>query len=90
MCAILKLASPSRKLEYYREVLTDRIRDADVDVVLNLTAGMGGDIIFGGTESPFPRCRGTDMIGAAERVEHVWNVCRNLHAGLWDYEFRRG
>ena len=61
---------PSRKLEYYREV-TDRIRDADVDVVLNLTAGMGGDIIFGGTESPFPVAAGTDMIGAAERVEHV-------------------
>jgi len=61
---------PSRKLEYYREV-TDRIRDAHVDVVLNLTAGMGGDIIFGGTESPFPVAAGTDMIGAAERVEHV-------------------
>jgi len=57
-------------LEYYREV-TDRIRDADVDVVLNLTAGMGGDIIFGGTEAPFPVAEGTDMIGAAERVEHV-------------------
>ena len=39
---------PSRNLAYYREV-TDRIRDADVDVVLNLTAGMGGDIVFGGT-----------------------------------------
>ena len=38
---------PSRKLEYYREV-TDRIRDSDVDVVLNLTAGMGGDLVFGG------------------------------------------
>ena len=62
--------APSRKLEYYREV-TDRIRDADVDVVLNLTAGMGGDIIFGGTESPFPVAEGTDMIGAEERVAHV-------------------
>jgi uncharacterized protein (DUF849 family) len=61
---------PSRKLEYYREV-TDRIRDADVDVVLNLTAGMGGDIIFGGTESPFPVAEGTDMVGAEERVAHV-------------------
>ncbi|MES2550963.1 MAG: 3-keto-5-aminohexanoate cleavage protein, partial [Pseudomonadota bacterium] len=36
---------PSRKLEYYREV-TDRIRDSDTDVVLNLTAGMGGDMYF--------------------------------------------
>lgn len=62
--------APSRKLEYYREV-TDRIRDADVDVVLNLTAGMGGDIIFGGTESPFPVAEGTDMVGAEARVAHV-------------------
>lgn len=61
---------PSRKLDYYREV-TDRIRDAEVDVVLNLTAGMGGDIVFGGTEQPLPVADGTDMIGAAERVAHV-------------------
>ena len=63
--------APSRKLEYYREV-TDRIRDADVDVVLNLTAGMGGDITFGSTESPLPvNPNGTDMVGAEERVAHV-------------------
>jgi uncharacterized protein (DUF849 family) len=61
---------PSRKLDYYREV-TNRIRDAEVDVVLNLTAGMGGDIVFGGTEQPLPVADGTDMIGAAERVAHV-------------------
>ena len=62
---------PSRRLDLYREV-TERIRDADVDVVLNLTAGMGGDIVFGSTEAPFPvNAAGTDMIGAAERVAHV-------------------
>ncbi len=62
---------PSRRLDLYREV-TDRIRDADIDVVLNLTAGMGGDMVFGSTESPLPvNENGTDMIGAAERVEHV-------------------
>ena len=62
---------PSRKLEYYREV-TERIREAEVDVVLNLTAGMGGDMVFGSTERPLPlNASGTDMIGAAERVEHV-------------------
>ena len=61
---------PSRKLAFYREV-TDRIRDADVDVVLNLTAGMGGDIVFGGKESPLPVAAGTDMIGAEERVAHI-------------------
>jgi uncharacterized protein (DUF849 family) len=62
--------TPSRKLAYYREV-TDRIRDAEVDIVLNLTAGMGGDIVFGSPAQPLPLAEGTDMIGAEERVAHV-------------------
>lgn len=62
--------APSRDLALYREV-TDRIRGAEVDVVLNLTAGMGGDIVFGGTDSPLPVAAGTDMVGAEERVAHV-------------------
>ena len=63
--------APSRRLDLYREV-TERIRDAEVDVVLNLTAGMGGDITFGSTEAPLPvNAAGTDMIGAEERVAHV-------------------
>lgn len=62
--------APSRDLGLYREV-TDRIRDAEVDVVLNLTAGMGGDIVFGDTENPFPVKDSTDMIGATERVAHI-------------------
>lgn len=61
---------PSRRLAYYREV-TDRIRAAEVDVVLNLTAGMGGDIVFGDVEHPFPVTAATDMVGATERVAHV-------------------
>ncbi|MCA0272514.1 MAG: 3-keto-5-aminohexanoate cleavage protein [Proteobacteria bacterium] len=61
---------PSRDLKYYREV-TERIRDSATDVVLNLTAGMGGDIVFGGVESPLPPVKGTDMVGATERMEHV-------------------
>ncbi|TCL10182.1 uncharacterized protein (DUF849 family) [Shimia isoporae] len=62
--------APSRDLGLYREV-TDRIRDSETDVVLNLTAGMGGDIVFGGVESPLPPVAGTDMVGATERVAHV-------------------
>ena len=62
---------PSRDPKLYREV-TDRIRESEVDVVLNLTAGMGGDMVFGPTEQPLPlREQGTDMAGAAERVRHV-------------------
>ena len=63
--------APSRRLDLYREV-TDRIRDADVDVVLNLTAGMGGDIVFGSAEAPFPvNAEASDMIGATERIAHI-------------------
>ncbi len=62
---------PSRDPKLYREV-TDRIREAQVDVVLNLTAGMGGDIVFGPTERPLPvNPIGTDMVGASERMVHV-------------------
>ncbi|WP_281856105.1 3-keto-5-aminohexanoate cleavage protein [Litoreibacter halocynthiae] len=61
--------APTRDLKLYREV-TDRIRDAEVDVVLNLTAGMGGDIVFG-SPNPLPTQAGTDMVSAEERVAHV-------------------
>jgi len=62
---------PSRDLALYREV-TDRIRDSETDVVLNLTAGMGGDMVFGSSDNPLPlNPDATDMIGAAERVAHV-------------------
>ena len=67
--------APSRDPRMFREV-TDRIRDADIDVVLNLTAGMGGDMVFGSTEAPFPvNAAATDMAGASERVAHV-AACR--------------
>ena len=62
--------APSRRLDYYREV-TSRIREAEVDMVLNLTAGMGGDMIFSSAENPLPLGPGTDMAGSEERVAHV-------------------
>jgi uncharacterized protein (DUF849 family) len=61
---------PSRDPKLYREV-TDRIRAADIDMVLNLTAGMGGDLVLGGVEQPLPTGDGTDMVGASERLAHV-------------------
>jgi uncharacterized protein (DUF849 family) len=62
---------PSRDPALYREVV-ERIRASDADVVLNLTAGMGGDLVLGGVESPLPpNAEGTDMAGATERLAHV-------------------
>ncbi len=62
---------PARRVELYREV-TERIRESDTDVVINLTAGMGGDLILGPPDAPLPLVdSGTDMATAAERVEHV-------------------
>jgi uncharacterized protein (DUF849 family) len=61
----------SRDLSLYREVV-ERIRGADVDVVLNLSAGMGGDLVLGGDEEPLPLDAGaTDLAGATERLAHV-------------------
>ena len=63
--------APARDPALYREV-TERIRDAGTDVVLNLTAGMGGDMVFGPPETPLPlNATATDMIGASERLAHV-------------------
>jgi uncharacterized protein (DUF849 family) len=53
----------------YREAV-GVIREANADVVVNLTAGMGGDFFFNST-SPASGGPGTDMAGAAERVAHV-------------------
>ena len=61
---------PSRDGRLYREV-TERIRDSGTDVVLNLTAGMGGDLLFDGTEQMNRMSQRSDMAGAAERVAHV-------------------
>jgi uncharacterized protein (DUF849 family) len=63
--------APSRRVDLYREV-TDRIRQSETDVVLNLTAGMGGDLVLGPAEAPLPLNEsGTDMAGATERMQHV-------------------
>ena len=62
---------PSRDIALYREVI-ERIRDSATDVVLNLTAGMGGDMVFGPVESPLPfNAQSTDMVGATERMRHI-------------------
>jgi uncharacterized protein (DUF849 family) len=61
---------PSRDPKLYRE-LTDRIRDSQTDVVLNLTAGMGGDMVFGPPSAPLPLQKTSDMGSAESRVEPI-------------------
>jgi uncharacterized protein (DUF849 family) len=61
--------APSRKLECYREVV-ERIRSSAVDVVINLTTGMGGDLIVDDSD-PTRAGAGSDMIPALERLEHI-------------------
>ena len=60
----------SRDPKLYRE-LTERIRDSKTDVVLNLTAGMGGDLVFGPPSAPLPLAAGTDMGSAESRMEPI-------------------
>jgi uncharacterized protein (DUF849 family) len=61
----------SRDVELYRRVV-EIIRGADVDAIINLTAGMGGDLVLGGPDSPLPLDQvATDLAGAAERLAHV-------------------
>jgi uncharacterized protein (DUF849 family) len=64
--------SGSRDTALYRAVV-ERIRATeDIDPVINLTAGMGGDLVLGPPEAPLPpRDEGTDMAGAVERLAHV-------------------
>ena len=59
-----------RDVALYREVVA-RIRDSDVDVVINLTAGMGGDLVIGSDEAPTAFGQDTDLVGALERLPHV-------------------
>ena len=40
--------------------------------MINLTAGMGGDLVLGGADAPLPLdADGTDLVGAEERLAHV-------------------
>ena len=59
----------SRDPKIFKEVV-DRVRDSETDVVINLTAGMGGDWVPS-EENPAMPGPGTDMISAEERLTHV-------------------
>jgi uncharacterized protein (DUF849 family) len=60
----------SRDVGLYAEVV-ERIRASDTDVIINLTAGMGGDFELGPDERPYVAGPATDLIGPMERLVHV-------------------
>ena len=60
----------ARDVSLYREVVA-RIRDSDTDVVINLTSGMGGDLVVGPDEMPTAFGEETDLVGALDRLPHV-------------------
>jgi uncharacterized protein (DUF849 family) len=62
--------APSRDPALFREVF-ERIREKNEGVIVNLTGGMGGDILLGPDEAPLEFARGTDFVGPAERMKHV-------------------
>ena len=64
-----KTGKGSRNKSYYREVV-DRVRDSGTDVVINLTAGMGGDLEID-DHDPRKAGPGTDLVNALERMVHV-------------------
>ncbi len=48
-----------------------RIRSENRNVILNLTGGMGGDLMFGPDQAPLSFRAGTDFVGPLERISHV-------------------
>ena len=60
----------ARDVALYRETV-DRIRSSGTDVVINLTAGMGGDLVIGPDDSPTDFGEDTDLVGAMDRLPHV-------------------
>lgn len=84
---------PARQVALYEEVV-NLVKQSGVDVILNLTAGMGGDLTLGSVDKPLPPAdEGTDMAGAAERLAHVEKLlpeictldCGTMNFGEGDY-----
>ena len=59
----------SRDVALYREVV-ERIKETGTDVVINLTAGMGGDLVID-QDDPLKPVDGTDLVNGLDRLPHV-------------------
>ncbi|WP_121842006.1 3-keto-5-aminohexanoate cleavage protein [Streptomyces sp. S5] len=67
---------PSRDPKLYREVV-ERIKETGTDVVINLTAGMGGDLVID-PDDPLTHLPGTDLVGGLERLPHVEDLLPDI------------
>ena len=66
----LKTGKGTRDVALYAEVM-ERIRAKNKQVIINLTAGMGGDLVVGDGEKPMNWGEGTDLVGPVERLLHI-------------------
>jgi len=64
-----KTGRGGRDPAHFREVVA-RVRDSGTDIVINLTAGMGGNLMLD-EEDPSQMVAGTDLASARERMQHV-------------------
>ncbi|MDP7551311.1 MAG: 3-keto-5-aminohexanoate cleavage protein [Acidimicrobiales bacterium] len=66
----LETGKGTRTVALYEEVV-ERIRAENTEVIVNLTAGMGGDLNVGPDDDPMAWQAGTDLVGGLERLAHV-------------------
>ena len=59
----------SRDINLFKETV-ELVRNSGRNVLINLTAGMGGDLVVD-DENPEVPAEGTDLISAEERMAHV-------------------
>ncbi|GAA3750305.1 3-keto-5-aminohexanoate cleavage protein [Streptomyces tremellae] len=67
---------PARDPKLYREVV-ERIKETGTDVVINLTAGMGGDLVID-PDDPLTHLPGTDLVSGLERLPHVEDLLPDI------------
>ncbi|GGR99825.1 3-keto-5-aminohexanoate cleavage protein [Streptomyces aureoverticillatus] len=71
--------APSRDPRLYREVV-ERVKETGTDVVINLTAGMGGDLAIDPDEplKGLGELPGTDLVGGLDRLPHVEDLLPDI------------
>ncbi|MCH9780740.1 MAG: 3-keto-5-aminohexanoate cleavage protein [Alphaproteobacteria bacterium] len=85
--------APSRSTALYEEAV-HLIRRGNPELIINLTAGHGGDLTLGAPDQPLPPLEaGTDMASASDRTAHLRQIkpdiatldCGTMNFGEGDY-----